>query len=274
MIVPDTLHVSDYLDLMCSLPEARVDLILTDVPYNTTNLHFEFALDFAAWWTEVGRVLKPSGVVVMTASQPFTTDLISSNRQWYRYNWVWVKNVATGFLSANRKPLKCHEDICVFSPIGAVYHPQMREGKAYRATPRGVTTHYNQTTPRTPTINTGTRYPQTILEFPVDRHSSSTGTAGLHPSQKPLALFDYLIRTHSNAGDLVLDPFVGSGTTALAAKTTGRHYIGGDISAEYIAIAQQRLNPTFGDPPKRERDSAALTDLPMFRDLLVDDTGQ
>lgn len=258
---PDSLHVSDYLELMRSLPDSSVDMILTDPPYNTTNLHYEFELPLDIWWQECKRILKPSGCVVMTGSQPFTSKVIASNYAWFRWEWIWVKNRATGFLDANRKPLKTHENVMVFSPKRAMYNPQMGEGEAYVKRPTGNINHYTNVS-RIDGINAGTRYPNTILEFDIP--SGNKGAYPLHNNEKPVELFAYLIATHSSEGDLILDPFCGSGTTAVAAKHEQRHYICGDISAEYIDIARKRVNPTFGEPPKRVKDGLPLSDLPLF----------
>jgi len=226
----------DALVLLASLPAASVDLVLSDPPYGTTQADFDCVIDLPALWVELKRVAKPGAAFVFTASQPFTTDLISSNRKQFRYEWIWVKSLGTGFFDANRKPMKRHESVIVFCERRAPYYPQMEKGEPYvRFTPnKRAVEIYCHTTPKTDKINTtGDRYPTSVLEYQVEK--------GSHPTQKPTALFEYLIRTYSKPGDVVLDPYCGSGTTALAAQRAGRDFICGDTNADYVEVALKRL---------------------------------
>ena len=225
----------DAIELLESLPAASVDLVLTDPPYGTTQCAFDTPIDLAALWIAIKRVVKPAAAIVMTASQPFTTDLIASNRKCFRYEWIWVKSRATGFFDANRKPLKRHESVIVFCERRAPYYPQMEKGEPYIEKRAGQHTPpiYDHETPRIDTVNSGDRYPTSTLEYQAE--------GGSHPTQKPSALFEYLIRTSTCIGDLVVDPYCGGGTTALAAQRSGRRFICGDRDADYVEVARRRL---------------------------------
>lgn len=279
MLEVNTLYRMDWQELMSELEPQSVDLILTDIPYGSdaqkdtaTNLRWDVRPILEQWWLHVRRVLNPKGVVVMTSQQPLTTDLIIGCRDWFRYSLVWQKTMAVGFLDANRMPLRSHEDILVFSPVGRgshTYNPQKTTGHSpFRSLRNGRTTVSHYSTPRVDGINTdGSRYPTSVLTFAHDVETWARGSYKLHPTQKPLGLFEWIVKSYSNEGDLVVDPFIGSGTTAVACKLNGRNYIGGDLDEGYLEIARQRLNPTFGDKPKPKRESRPLSDLPLFADL-------
>lgn len=228
----------DCYELMKGIPDGSIDLVLTDPPYNTTACDWDQQpIDLPLLWENIKRVLKPKGAVVMTGSQPFTTDLIMSNRKWFKYEIIWDKvNRFTGFLDAKRKPLKQHETILVFYNAKPTYTPQMGNGKPYVAKRSGSTDVY-QTYTVTDGINNGERYPTSILRIESDNKTEN----GMHPTQKPVALFDYLIRTYTNPGETVLDPFAGSGTTALAAHATGRQFLCFEKEQKYWEIANKRL---------------------------------
>lgn len=256
----DSVVCMDAYELLASLPDKSVDLLLTDAPYNTTACEWEMELDLPRWWALVKRILKPRGACVMTTSQPFTTRLIASNYEMFRYEWIWEKPNGTGYLNANRVPMKSHETIIVFCEKGTAYYPIMEKSAPYSTT-SGAAGGFvrDKTVGGHQTINTGLRYPKTILRFDSE--------VGYHPTQKPVALFEYLIRTYTQAGDLVVDPFVGSGTTAVAARNLGRHFICGDQSAEYVAIANKRLNEPFTLPLFAEDVSAETPQtLAMFQE--------
>jgi DNA modification methylase len=253
----NTVQHADAADLLAALPDASVDLCLADAPYNTTACEWEMELDLDWWWVAMARVMRPRGAVVMTASQPFTSRLVMSNLKWFRYEVVWRKTLGGGFLNANRQPLKRHENILVFYDAFGIYNPQMETGTPYFSTSKSVGDTFRDKTVagwQTDNIN-GTRFPISVLFF------KSEGSS-LHPTQKPVALFEYLIRTYTQPGDLVIDPFVGSGTTALAARNTGRRFIVGDISADYCAIARDRLDTTPYKPVDATGDD--VSDLPLF----------
>ncbi len=243
------LRVGDCLQLMVDVPAGSIDLILCDLPYGTTECAWDAVLPFGTLWAHYRRVLKPRGAVVLTGSHPFTSMLVISNQDWFKYCLVWEKTRPTGFINAKNKPLKSHEDIAVFSPgttanrspCRMTYNPQglIRSPYTYKR-PRPATSkpgHYMGTRPgHKAEFDVEFRgYPKSVLKFP------NPNCNGFHPTQKPVPLFEYLIRTYSNEGDIVLDNCIGSGTTAIACLNTGRRCIGMDISEEYIAVAKNRV---------------------------------
>lgn len=248
-------HNCDALRLLGNMASNSVDLILADLPYGTTACTWDEIIPLAPMWDAFKRVLKPERVIVLTASQPFTTKLIASNMDMFRYEWIWIKTNGGGFLNANRQPLKRHENILVFYESTPLYEPQLVQGKPYRTrrASAGETTQ-DQSVAGWVTDNDGFRFPTSVLEF--------VSETGLHPTQKPVDLFRYLIRTYTLPGELVLDPTCGSGTTAIAAVWEDRQFICGDTSAEYVEVARQRLSTDFGKGQRR--DKQPLTDLPLF----------
>lgn len=264
----NVVHCGDALELLRSLPDGCADMVLTDPPYGTTDLEWDKSVDWATFWPELSRVVTQRGAIVMTAQNPFAAELIVSNRKMFRYEWVWEKTVAPNFINVAASPLRSHEQVLVFSHAlhinGAhqdrlmLYFPQMGVGDAYGKVHRseGVA-HYHGVMKRigNTTANEGSRYPRTVLKF------ANSNQGSLHPTQKPVALFEYLIRTYTRPGDLVIDPFVGSGTTAVAARNLGRRYIVGDQSAEYVAIARQRLAEPF--TPQLFSEAAPVADVPV-----------
>jgi site-specific DNA-methyltransferase (adenine-specific) len=231
----------DCLEGMKEIEAGSVNLVLSDLPYGITQNVWDSVIDLRLLWAEYKRVMQPNGAVVLTASQPFTAQVVMSNPQWFKYAWVWEKNVATGHLNANRCPMKKHEDILVFAQGQPMYHPQMQPGKPYKMKRKPINdngSNYGNIT-RTDTINEGLRFPVSIIQF--DRET------GLHPTQKPVALFEYLIRTYTNPGDLVLDNCMGSGTTAIACINTGRNFIGFETDPKYYQICLDRIATARGE---------------------------
>jgi site-specific DNA-methyltransferase (adenine-specific) len=224
----------DALTLTNALAPQSVDMILADLPYGTTACAWDEIIPLAPMWAAFNRVIKPHGAIVLTASQPFTSKLVMSNPKMFRHEWIWEKPKGTGYVNANRVPMKNHESVLVFSDGFVVYFPQMRKGKPYTKR-RSADGEFigDKNLDGYFTINDGERYPVSVIHYDTDK--------GLHPTQKPVALFDYLIRTYTQEGDLVLDPTCGSGTTAIAARNTGRRFICGDLDAGYVEIARQRL---------------------------------
>jgi site-specific DNA-methyltransferase (adenine-specific) len=227
----------DCFNVLASMQDGSVDMILTDPPYGTTDLEWDAAPDLARMFAEFNRVAKPNGAIVVMAQQPFATDCIVANRERFRYEWIWEKTNALGFLDANKKPLRAHENILVFYKSLPTYNPQKtkvisdRVGSFIR---EGHTQHYNQR--RTSVyVYDGTRYPRSVVKF--SNHNGATQ----HPTQKPLALFEYFIKTYTNEGETVLDCFAGSGTTAVAAINTGRKYIVVEKEEKYIDIIKSRV---------------------------------
>lgn len=190
-------------------------------------------------WAAFKRVIKPKGAIVLTASQPFTSALVMSNPVWFRHEWIWDKKLSGNFMLASRQPLKQHESILVFGDGVVNYYPLMRAG-VDRIKGGGVSKLWEMELTKT---RNDQYYPQTILEFPnTDRINNQ------HPTQKPLALMAYLVRTYTRPGELVLDPTCGSGTTALAARNEGRRYLAGDTDAGYCEIARARLAAPYTPP--------------------------
>lgn len=226
------LHLGDCLEVMKSIPNGSVDLILCDLPYGTTRNKWDSVIDLAALWPEYKRVC--CGAIVLTAQAPFDKILGASNIDMLRYEWIWRKEAGTGFLNAKRAPLKDHENVLVFYGKPPTYNPQMRTGfKPYRCKKGGDTSNYNPSGIVT-TESSGERYPVTVLEFSRDK-------VKLHPTQKPVALMEYLIKTYTNEGDLVLDNCMGSGTTGVACMNTGRRFIGIEMDEGYFNIAKERI---------------------------------
>lgn len=220
---------------MTKIPDNSVDMILCDPPYGITDCEWDKALPFDELWRQYHRVIKDNGAVVIFSAQPFTTALIHSNMRDFRYCWYWLKTQATGFTYARYQPMRRVEDICVFYRKKPVYNPQglvaIADGAAKRTRDRkpgiyDVPKDYEYT-PRF------TNWPKNVLEFGSER--------GLHPTQKPVALLEYLIKTYTNEGETVLDNCMGSGTTGVAAKHTGRHFIGIELSEHYFNIAKTRI---------------------------------
>ncbi len=231
-----TLWHGDCLDLMGQIPDGSVDMVAADLPYGTTACRWDQVIPFEPLWAHYKRIIKPRGAIVLTASQPFTSALVMSNPQWFRYEWIWEKNNGSGHLDASRRPLKCHENIPVFASGQTFYSPQMSKGKPYggfRCESSGTTEVYGRQVSMHQ-ANDGKRSPRSVLYFPVEQSS-------LHPTQKPVALFEYLIKTYTNDGETVLDNTMGSGTAAVACVRTGRKFIGIEKDADYFAIAQKRI---------------------------------
>lgn len=235
----------DCLERMKDIPDGSVDMILTDPPYGTTACKWDTVIDLDLMWAELKRIIKHNGAIVMTASQPFTTTLISSNINGFAFCWVWDKCFAANFVQAKRQPLKDHEDVVVFTKTGAqpLYYPQMLK----RDTP--IKKGGNKQSKAIPISQTETakafgssekvyneKYPTSQIRF------SRRDGRGLHPTQKPVALMEYLIKTYTNEGETVLDFTMGSGTTGVACVNTSRNFIGIEKGQGYFDIAKQRIN--------------------------------
>lgn len=239
----------DCLERMREIPDNSVDMVLTDPPYGTTACKWDSIIPLEPMWEQLKRVIKPNGAIVMTASQPFTTTLISSNMEMFKYCWVWVKNRPTGAQHSKNRPMSKHEDVCVFStaPMGHVsqlgkkrmsYNPQgiVDTGNTKTVKEKGFHGRHIGARPNQvgKTYQVFTGYPSTILEFSKEETHH-------HPTQKPVALMEYLIETYTNEGQTVLDFTMGSGTTGVACKRTGRKFIGIELDEKYFQIATQRI---------------------------------
>lgn len=238
MLEENKIHLGDCLDLMPSIPSKSVDMILCDLPYGTTACEWDKLIDMGRLWQEYERVIKDNGAIVLTASGVFVFALYASNPKLYRYKWIWMKSLKTRFLDANRKPLGQHEDILVFYKSLPMYNPQMTQGKPYfqsnkKSTIGGGSLTGDQKLVRTPTVNHGEYYPSDIIQI--------ANEIGIHPTQKPVALFEYLIKTYTNENELVLDNCSGSGTTAVACMNTNRRFICIERDETYHRKSLERL---------------------------------
>jgi len=224
----------DCIELMKNIPDKSIDMVLCDLQYGTTARNkWDIVIPFETLWGHYDRIVKIGGAIVLFSQMPFTIDVVNSNRDNFRYEWVWEKGNASGFLNANRMPLKAHENILVFYKKLPTYNPQKTDGKPYQATRRGVCTNYNEIQ-NIPTVNEdGKRYPRDVIKFSKE--------TGFHPTQKPVDLCEYLINTYTNPGDLVLDNCMGSGTTGVACKNLNRNFIGIELNEEYFEIARERI---------------------------------
>ena len=225
--------LGDCLERMREMPTGSVDMILCDLPYGTTQNKWDAVIPFEPLWSEYWRVAKPNAAVVLTAAQPFTSALVMSQAKFFKYSWVWQKEAGTGLLNAKKQPLRDHEDALVFYRSQPTYNPQWGEGKPYKQTKGGETANYNPSG-IVVTESDGRRYPKTVLKFSRDKDKS-------HPTQKPVALFEYLIRTYTDEGMTVLDNCAGSGTTAIAAERANRRWICIERDPEYFAKAVERV---------------------------------
>lgn len=233
------LFEGDCLKILPRVPEQYVDLILCDLPYEQTANHWDVCVPLIPLWKQYQRVLKPGGAVLLTAKGQFMIDLILSNRDWYRYELVWDKNKAANFAHCNKRPLISHEYVLVFYDKLPTYNPQMVKGKPYKQNRKEESV--NGIAPNMKrgwkTESDGMRYPKSIIR--VDGHAQRHV---VHPTQKPVALMKWLINTYSNAGDVVLDNCMGSGTTGVACVDTGRKFIGIEQDKKYFDIATSRIS--------------------------------
>ena len=254
----------DCLDIMPQLPDKSIDMILCDLPYGTTQNKWDSVIDLGRLWSEYKRIIKANGAIVLTAQGIFTAKLILSNEAWFKYKIVWIKSKSTNFLNAKKQPLRKHEDICVFYKKQPVYNPQMTAGESYDKGTRKAqnTGSYGDFSPVHVRSNGG-RYPNDVLFVPEDegialqddflyfKTAESEGPV-YHPTQKPVELGRYLVRTFTNPGDIVLDNACGSGSFLLSAALEGRRYIGieknEDVllhkvkAIDYIKVAEMRLS--------------------------------
>ena len=236
-----SLMLGDCLERMKEIPDGSVDMVLCDLPYGTTACKWDSVIPFEPLWEQYRRIAKPNAAIVLTASQPFTSALVMSNLKDFKYDWCWRKSRPTGVLNAKRQPLRIKEDVLVFYQKQPVYNPQGVEDcdllvgtGGTMANVKGNATGKITQTESGKYRQTKTGYPRNVIEFP-----SMSGT--VHPTQKPVALMEYLILTYTNEGDTVLDNCMGSGTTGVACANTGRKFIGIERDPEYFDIAKQRI---------------------------------
>lgn len=238
------LYNADCLEKMKDIADKSVDMILADLPYGTTACKWDTIIPFEPLWEQYKRIIKDNGAIVLTASQPFTSALVISNVRMFKYCWVWNKVRPFGFLDSKIRPMKKHEDIIIFSKAGCSngsnplmkYNPQ---GLVYspRINKKSKSNILNSEPKISAVQSDYTNYPNSILEFSPDKNIG-------HPTQKPVALFEYLIKTYTNENDLVLDNVMGSGTTGVACKNLNRNFIGIELDKTYFEIAKKRIEET------------------------------
>lgn len=234
----DVIYNMDCIEGMKSIPDKSIDMILCDLPYGTTACKWDTIIPFDPLWEQYNRIIKDNGAIVLFASEPFASNLRISNLKNYKYDWIWDKIKGTGFLNAKKQPMRNHEVICVFYKKQCTYNPQKTVGhkikKSFRS--KNLQTDVYGNMNKDYKYESSERYPRSIQVFSTDTQNSS-----LHPTQKPVELCKYLIKTYTNEGEVVLDNCIGSGTTAIACLETGRHYIGYELDQEYFKIAQNRI---------------------------------
>ena len=218
---------------MKSIPNKSIDAIICDLPYGTTSNKWDSIIPLDLLWNQYKRICK--GAIVLTAQTPFDKVLGTSNLKMLKYEWIWVKENGTGFLNAKKAPLKNHENVLVFYEKQPTYNPQMRIGfKPYTQKAGRASSNYRPQIGHIVTENNGDRYPLSVIEFKRDKDK-------IHPTQKPVALMEYLIKTYTNEGETVLDNCMGSGTTGVACKNLNRKFIGIEQDANYFEIAKKRI---------------------------------
>jgi site-specific DNA-methyltransferase (adenine-specific) len=232
------LLLGDCLEKMAEIPDGSVDMVMADLPYGTTACKWDSVIPFEPLWVAYRRVCKKNAAIVLTASQPFTSALVMSNIKFFRYSLVWKKSKCGSPLLAKHRFMAKHEDVLIFSFGKETYNPQMEEGKPYARSGVSVkTNNHGYGLKQVTTKNEGTRYPSSVLVFPQQWRRQDQ----VHPTQKPVALMEYLIRTYTNAGETVLDNTMGSGTTGVACINTGRNFIGIERDENYFNIARSRI---------------------------------
>lgn len=255
------IYNEDCLSWMQRVSDESIDCIICDLPYGTTELEWDKPIPFVPLWVEYERVIKPNGAIILFSTQPFTTDLINSNRKLFRYEIIWKKTQATGFFNAKKCPLRIHENILVFYKHLPTYNPQksIKESAYIGRTRKNVSDKITgafmgrvgkNKTESWEYKDNGTRYPTDIIEF-SNWNGSLFGkkyNAVKHPTQKPVQLIEYLIKTYSNEGDLIMDNCIGSGTTAIACIRTNRKYLGCEKNKDYFQLAMERIEEEKKQP--------------------------
>lgn len=245
MIELNTIYNEDCLIGMQRIPDKSIDMILCDLPYGTTACKWDVVIPFEPLWKQYERIIKDNGAIVLTASQPFTSALVMSNPVMFKYEWIWEKQLGSGFLDANKKPLKKHENVLIFYKRQPTYNPIKEVAKKLRSIKKNsgkgnaVYGKYKSMSWQ----DDGTRYPSSIIEVTHDKSRFITNKEiqNRHNTQKPVALFEYLIKTYTNEGETVLDNCMGSGTTAIACIKLNRNYIGFETDEKYFKIMQKRI---------------------------------
>lgn len=234
------LYQGDCLEVMKGIEDKSIDMILCDLPYGTTNCSWDIVIPFEPLWEQYNRIIKDNGAIVLFGSEPFSSALRMSNIKNYKYDWVWEKSKATGFLNAKKRPLVAHEYIHVFYKKQPLYNPQMREGNPYnkgmrkQQTENDVYGEFKQVEVK----SEGKRYPRSVIYYKTAETEGET----FHKTQKPVSLLEYLINTYTNTGEVVLDNCMGSGSTGIACINTNRKFIGVELDDTYFNVAKERIN--------------------------------
>lgn len=264
VIEPNSIINGDCLEVMKFIPDKSIDCVICDLPYGITACKWDTVIPFEPLWEQYKRIIKPNGAIVLFGSQPFTSAIVMSNPKWFKYEWIWEKGRASGFVHAKNKPMKAHENILIFSKGTTVhatqsinrmnYFPQLEVGKQYKRKHTSVNTgNLNHAMSKSNlnfvgsvNENDGTRYPRSVLSF------SMHNVGNIHPTQKPVALIEYLIKTYTQEGELILDNTAGSGTLAIAAINTNRRYICIEKDEHYFEVMRTRIaNHDPNAPVKR-----------------------
>ena len=233
------LYNNDCLKILPTLPDHSVDMVLADLPFETTRNEWDHIIPMDQLWKQYKRLLKAGGVVALFGDEPFSSSLRLSNPKWYRYDWYWIKNRGSGFLNAKKMPLKAVETISIFYPRLPLYNPQMLKGKPYKAKNDTKSSNWGSYKTGWVTDNKGTRYPVNAIHF-------NKLAKTVHPTQKPVDLLEYLIKTYTNEGMTVLDNVMGSGSTGVACKNLNRNFIGIEKDPDYFKLAEERINGNMG----------------------------
>lgn len=237
------LKQGDCLELMKDIPDKSIDMILCDLPYGTTNCKWDTPIDLIKLWESYNRIIKDNGAILLFAQTPFDKVLGCSNLSMLRYEWIWEKTQATGHLNANKMPMKAHENILVFYKHLPIYNPQKTSGhEPIHSYTKYITTQnnteiYGRMNKEISGGGETDRFPRSVITFSSDKQ-----TCYLHPTQKPVALLEYLIKTYSNEGNTILDNCMGSGSTGVACVNTNRNFIGIELDEKYFKIAEERIN--------------------------------
>lgn len=229
------LYQGDCLEEMKKIPDKSVDMILCDLPFGTTRNQWDKIIDLEKLWWQYERVIKDNGAIVLFAQTPFDKVLGASNLKMLRYEWIWDKRIGTGHLNSKKMPMKQHENLLVFYKKLPIYNPQMKEGKPYTRTASTVSSNYGKYIDFDRTSN-GLRYPASILSY-----SNADRSNRLHPTQKPVDLLEYLIKTYTSENEIVLDNCMGSGSTGVACLNTNRRFVGIELDEKYFTIAKERI---------------------------------
>ena len=236
----DIIYNEDCLIGMDRIADGSIDFVLTDLPFGTTDCPFDKRIDLEKFWEQIKRVTKHNAAIALFAQMPFAVDLVNANRKMFRYEWIWHKNLATGFLNAKKMPLKSHEQILIFYRKLPTYNPQKVKAKQRKTHCKIKTANYHNGNRLEFDYDSDERYPRDVQTF---NHTLTLPPSerNFHPTQKPVDLLEYLIKTYTNEGETVLDATIGSGSTAVACINTNRHFIGFETEEKFYEIANRRI---------------------------------